>query len=151
MVWGGALRILPVVAVVGLLGTAAPGADLDHPFPIVLRVTGYVGDKPEGVKSLARWVVAVGGAQYTIHVTKLEPIGVDIAYWTILNRLEPLPVKMTVYGDAELLRRFTGAPPAVPMVITGSFELGPGPATLLLSSVEPQTDATPVVAAPTPR
>jgi hypothetical protein len=115
----------------------------------VLRTTGYVGPKPEGVKSLARWVVAVGGAQYTIHLIELEPIGVDIAYWTILNRLEPLPIAMTVYGDAELLRRFTGAPAGVPMVLTGSFEFGPGPATLLLSSVEPAPVPSPSAETPT--
>jgi hypothetical protein len=103
----------------------------------VARITGFVGRKPEGVKSLARWVIAVDDAHFDFHVTKLEPIGVDIAYWNILNRLEPLPITATLYGDAELVRQFTAAPANSAIVVTGNLQLGPGPVTLLLKKVEP--------------
>ena len=106
------------------------------PFPILMRIEGFVGAKPAGVKSLARWVVAIDGARVTFHVTKLEPRGVDIAYWTILNQLEPLPITLTVYGDPLLLHKFREAAPGMPIAVVGNFVLGPGPATLLLESVD---------------
>jgi len=123
-----------------LCGATRSAAQVIRPYPIVVRITGYVGPKPEGVKSLERWTVDVDGAPYTMHVTELQPIGVDIAYWTILNRLEPLPIAMTIYGSPDLLKAFTGASPNVPVVITGNLELGPGPVSLLLRSVEPKPE-----------
>src|SRR5262245_24550963 len=36
-------------------------AEIEHPRPFLVRVEGFVGDKPEGVKSLDRWVVAIDG------------------------------------------------------------------------------------------
>src|SRR4030095_14393950 len=68
---------------VGLFCLASAGASWAQrpvPYPIVLRITGFIGTKPEGVKDVARWVVAVEGQQYTFHVTKLEPLRVDVAY-----------------------------------------------------------------------
>jgi hypothetical protein len=129
------LVILVCLVVSPFTGSPAPALVPDQ-FSIVARITGFVGAKPEGVKSLARWVLAVGGTQFDFHVTKLEPIGVDIAYWTILNRLEPLPVTATLYGDAELVRQFTSAPPGTAILVTGNLELGPGPVTWLLTKVE---------------
>jgi hypothetical protein len=134
-------------ALVGLFCLASASvswAQRPVPYPIVLRITGFIGTKPEGVKDLARWVVAVEGQQYTLHVTKLEPIGVDVAYWNILNRLEPFPVTLVLEGNKELLRQFTSAPPGTQLVITGNFDVGPGPATLLLSKVEPVPATSPV-------
>ena len=106
-------------------------------FPIVMRVEGYVGDKPEHVKSLARWVIAVDDRRFVLHVTRLRPIGTDIAYWTILNALEPLPVTLTLYGDPAVIAQFSQTPAAQPIAITGNFEAGPGPVTLMLRSIEP--------------
>lgn len=121
------------------LATAAPAALGDNlrVFPIVMRVEGYVGEKPERVKSLARWVIAVDDRQFLFHVTKLQPIGTDIAYWTILNALEPLPVTVTLYGDPQLIGQFSRTPPGQAIAITGNFEAGPGPVTLMLRSIEP--------------
>lgn len=132
-------QLLLTLVAFSLCGAAPSAAQVVRPYPIVVRITGYVGPKPEGVTSLERWTVDVDGAPYTLHVTELQPIGVDIAYWTILNRLEPLPIAMTIYGSPDLLRAFTGAPTDVPMVIDGSLDLGPGPVSLLLRSVKPKT------------
>ena len=121
------------------LATAAHAAAGDNlrVFPIVMRVDGYVGEKPEQVKSLARWVVAVGDKQFVLHVTKLQPIGTDVAYWTILNALEPLPVTVTLYGDSQLIEQFSQTPSGRPIAITGNFEAGPGPVTLMLRAIDP--------------
>jgi hypothetical protein len=126
------------------LATAAHAVGGDRRvFPIVMRVEGYVGEKPEHVTSLARWVVAVRDKQFVLHVTTLQPIGSDIAYWTILNALEPLPVTLTLYGDAELIGQFSSTPPGQPIAITGNFEAGPGPVTLMLRSIEPLPNPSP--------
>src|SRR5262249_51397568 len=127
----------------GLLDPPPASADRARPFPILIRVEGFVGAKPEGGKSLGRWGVAVGGAQYTFHITKLVPIGVDIAYWNILNQLEPLPVTLTLYSNPQLLDAFTTAPAGVPIAVTGNFEFGPGPVTLMAASVELLPPSTP--------
>lgn len=137
------MRRAALVGLLCLASASASWAQRPVPYPIVLRITGFIGTKPEGVKDLARWVVAAEGEQYTFYVTKLQPIGVDVAYWNILNRLEPLPVKLVLEGNKELLRQFTGAPPETQLVITGNFDVGPGPATLLLSKVEQLPPITP--------
>jgi hypothetical protein len=119
--------------------------------PIVIRVEGYVGEKPAHLKSLDRWVVATNDTQRVFHVTALRPIGRDIAYWTILSALEPMPVTLMLYGDPGLLRQVTDAPPGEPIAMVGSFQLGPGPATLMLQSVEllPTPTAASTLTAPT--
>ena len=143
--------VVVLLAVIAFLDRAqVASGEPEHPFPIPMRVEGYVGTKPEGVTSLARWVVAIDGVQYTFHVIKLVPLGVDIAYWTILNKLEPLPVTLTLYGDPQLLREFIDAPAGMAIALTGNFEFGPGPATLMLSSVDPLPAPTPGAAAATP-
>ncbi len=140
-----ATTLLAVIALVAALRVAA--GQIQHPFPILMRIEGFVGAKPEGITSLARWVVAIDGAQYTFHVTRLQP-GADIAYWNILNRLEPLPVTLTLYGDPQLVQQFTRTPVGQPIALIGNFEFGPGPVTLQLTAVEPL--ATPSPSAPVP-
>jgi len=131
---------------VGLIACAvAPlpaAAQIDRPFPILMRIDGFVGEKPEGVTSLARWVVAVNGVPYTFHVMALQP-SLDIAYWNILNKLEPLPITLTLYGKADLLQRFIDTRPGQRIRMVGNFEAGPGPVTLQLASLEPLEAATP--------
>ena len=81
----------------------ARGAETaERVFPIVLRVEGYVGEKPEHVQVAGALGHRRRGKQYVFHVTRLQPIGIDIAYWTILNALEPLPVTLTLYGDPPI-------------------------------------------------
>ena len=137
------MRRAALVGLFCLASASASWAQRPVPYPIPLRITGFVGTKPEGVKDLARWVFAVERQQYIFHVTKLEPIGVDVAYWNILSLLEPLPVTLVLYGNQDLARRFTSAPPGSQLVITGNFDVGPGPATLLLNKVEQVPPITP--------
>lgn len=115
--------------------------------PILAHVAGYVGVKPEGVKAQARWVIAVGERHVTLHVTELRPIAIDIAYWTILNALEPLPITFTLYGDAAVVERFSGAPAGAKLSMLGALHMGPGPVTFLLDSIgvtaPPDVDDTP--------
>ena len=111
-------------------------AEIEHPRPFLVRVEGFVGDKPEGVKSLDRWVVAIDGRPYTFHVMLLQP-SVDVAFWNILNKLEPLPITLTLYGDPALLQRFIDTPPGQRIRMIGNFDAGPGPVTLQLTSIEP--------------
>jgi hypothetical protein len=125
---------LAVIAIVAAAHVAA--AQIHRPAPFLLRIEGFVGQKPEGIKSLARWVMALNGNQYTFHVTKLQPIGVDIAFWNIINSLEPLPVTLTLYGDPGLVQRFTQTPAGERIAILGNFQAGPGPVTLLLGAIE---------------
>jgi len=144
-------RVAPLLIALAIITAArAECGEIERLSPFLMRVEGFVGEKPEGITSLARWVVAIDGRQYPFHVTKLQPIGVDIAYWNILNFLEPLPVSLTLYGDPALLQRFTGAPPGTPIAITGNFQAGAGPVSLLLTTVEPLATPSPGNALGTP-
>jgi hypothetical protein len=130
-------------------GAMPAGARPIRPMPLRLRIEGYVGEPPAGVVALARWVVAVKADQYTLTVTKLEPSpSAKIAYWDILNALEPLPIAMTLFGKGATLAKFTGTRAGEKIVLDGSFELQRGPASLLLNSVE--APGTPVPAATPP-
>ena len=129
-----AARWLSVLAIVA--AAHAAGAQIHRHAPFLLRIEGFVGEKPEGVTSVARWVMAVDGTPYIFHVTKLRPIGVDIAWWNIISNLEPLPVTLTLYGNPRLIERFTQTPPGERVALVGNFQSGPGPVTLLLGSIE---------------
>ena len=137
------LRIALLVLIAVVAGARAAPARVRRASPILVRVEGFVGEKPRPLRSLARWVVAINGAQYSFHVTRLQPIGTDIAFWNILNQLEPLPVTLTLYGEPDLLRQFAATPPGQPIGITGVLQLGPGPVTLLLRAVEPLPTSSP--------
>jgi hypothetical protein len=105
--------------------------------PLLLRIEGYVGEPPAGVVALARWVVGVKDDRYTLIITKLEPSpGANVAYWNILNALEPLPIAMMLMGKTATLAKFTGTPPGEKIALTGSFEMRRGPSTLLLHKVD---------------
>jgi hypothetical protein len=137
-----ALAIALAFSLVAVSAAAGP----IRPLPMRLRIEGYVGTAPAGVVSLARWVVAVGDRRYSLTVTKLQPgASAKVAYWDILNALEPLPIAMTLMGKRATLATFTGTPDGQKIALTGSFEWRRGPATLLLHDVEAL--GTPVAAA----
>jgi len=140
----GSTLITLAASVALLAGTAS--AQINSPYPLLLRVEGYVGAKPEGVTSLARWIIAVDGAPYTMHITKLLPLGAQVAYWNIINQLEPLPITLTLYGDPSVLRRFVDTPPGQRISMTGNFTAGPGPVTLQLGTLEWLEDSAPTPA-----
>ncbi len=106
-----------------------------HPMPLQLHIEGFVGPAPN-VTALANWVVTVDGVQHQLTVTKLQVVGADVAYWDILNALEPLPIALTVFGNPELRRQFTAVTAGQLVAIDGSFELRRGPASLLLRKIE---------------
>jgi hypothetical protein len=133
-----------------IIFATAARAQIHSPYPLLLRVEGYVGAKPEGGTSLARWTIAVDGAPYTMHVTKLVPLGAQVAYWNIINQLEPLPITLTLYGDPTVLRRFIDTPSGQRISMTGNFTAGPGPVTLQLGTIESLESPASVTAAPTP-
>jgi hypothetical protein len=139
-----AIMLLSLVA-----GVRPAGAGPIRPLPLRVRIEGYVGAPPAGVVALARWVVVVRADQYTLTVTKLEPSpSAKVAYWDILNALEPLPIALTLFGKAATLAAFTHAPPGQKVTLDGSLELRRGPASLLLNRVEAL--GTPVPAATPP-
>jgi hypothetical protein len=121
-----------------------------HPMPLQLHIEGFIGPAPN-LTALATWVVDVDGVQHQLTVTTLQPIGADVAYWHILNALEPLPIALTVFGSPELRRQFTSVAAGQLVAIDGSFELRHGPASLLLRKVEPLGTPVPLpTVAPTP-
>ena len=145
-----AIAVVLLSLVVGVLPATARRI---RPMPLRLRIEGYVGAPPTGVVALARWVVDVQGAQYTLTVTTLEPgASAKIAYWDIINALEPLPVAMTLFGKTATLAAFTHAAPGQQIAIDGAFELRRGPSSLLVNRVEPlgtpAPGATPPASAP---
>jgi hypothetical protein len=140
MRWTGAAIAVLMLAI---SAAARPG----RPMPLQLRIEAFVGAPAPAVTALAHWTVSVSGKEHTLTVMKLQPIGADVAYWTILNALEPLPVAMTIVGPAALRRELTHTPPGQLVALRGAFELRRGPSMLLLSGLEPLGTPIPV---PTP-
>lgn len=133
-------RLTRWLALITLAAVAAPahaGAGNVIAFPIMVRVEGYVGAKPEAQRSLARWVIAIDDQRFVFYVSTLKPMGTDIQFWSILNALEPLPVTARMYGEPQLIEQFTTAPPGQPIAIIANFIPGAGPANLLVQSIEP--------------
>lgn len=131
------MALLCGLVALGAVAAARPGLALvARPFPLVVRMEGYVGDKPDGVKAIERWVFAVDGLPVVFHLTKLRVINADVAWWNITSNLAPLPITLTLYGDDALRGRFVHTPAGEKIAVTGVLESGPGPVTLLMSTIE---------------
>lgn len=147
------MRTVCALLALGAAAPVRPGvAQVVRPFPLMVRMEGFVGDKPEGMKAIERWVFAVDGLPVIFHLTKLRVIGTDVAWWNITSNLAPLPITLTLYGDAALRRRFLDTPAGERIALTGELETGPGPVTLLVLRIEalPEQDERQTTPTPAP-
>jgi hypothetical protein len=133
--------LLIALALVAHGARAQPRRSLSGPF--LVRIEGVLGAKPPGPLPLASWQVARGRELYDLHVSKLQVLSGNIAYFNIVSRLDPYRPAFSIAGDDKAIQAFVSAPTGQPLVIMGYLRIDPAARVLMLSSVEAVT-ATPV-------
>lgn len=115
---------------------------------VSVRMDAYIGTKPDATPAEVKWTVSLKGEPYEVFVTKLVVLTGSIAYFDIINRLQPYSTALTVVGEDDQLDRFATAPAGQKISVTGFMQLGGGARYLMVSSVDyvdsPPTTATPV-------
>jgi hypothetical protein len=120
-----------------------------------VRLDGYIGTKPESVPIEVKWTVSVKGDPYDLFVTKLRVLNGNIAYYDIINALEPYRTALTIVGDDEILDRFATAPAEQKISVIGFMEFAGGARYFMISSVDyvgspPTAQKTPTAASGAP-
>src|SRR5262245_63837659 len=129
-------RAYVVVALLGLLlisGSQPAQARRTGLTPIMIRVTGYLGDKREdkGIL-LTSWKVNRGRDVYHWHVTKLDVLTGNIAYFNIVSQLEPYDPAFSIAGDNKGIKAFISTPPGETIVVIGYLRLEAAIRTLMI-------------------
>jgi hypothetical protein len=137
-----------VVALLALLvfsGAHPAQARRDSLTPIVIRVTGYLGEKRDKPILLTSWKVNRGRDVYHWHVIKLEVLSGNLAYFNIVNQLEPYDPAFSIAGDTQGINAFINAPPGETIVVIGYLRLAAAIRTLMIDTVTtlPAGTATP--------
>ncbi|MGD9764003.1 MAG: hypothetical protein AB7V27_09840 [Candidatus Binatia bacterium] len=128
-------RALALCAMATLLATAALASRLTA--PVRVRIVGYVGSIPEGVKHDYKWRIMYQGREYLLYVAKLDVINANMLPNDIDQAVKPAFSKFDLYGDPKAVSDFIGLPPGQQAIISAFVSLGdPGPA-LSVDSVQP--------------
>lgn len=133
-------------ALVALLLLAGAGPAQGRRFsltPIFIRITGYLGPKREKPILLTSWKVNRGRDIYDLHVIKLEVLNGNIAYFNIVDQLEPYDPAFSIGGDNQAVRDFVSAPPGETLIIMGYLRLESALRTFMIDTVAPAAVTTP--------
>jgi hypothetical protein len=135
-----------VVALLALLcfsGVQPAQARRDGLTPIVIRVTGYLGEKRDTPILLTSWKVNRGRSVYHWHVIKLEVLSGNIAYFNIVSQLEPYDPAFSIAGDTKGINAFINTPPGETIVVIGYLRLEAAIRTLMIDTVTTLPSETP--------
>lgn len=137
-VLGGALATLL------LLADAAPaqGRKLGLT-PIFIRITGYLGAKRDKPILLTSWNVNRGRDVYAWRVIKLEVLSGNIAYFNIVEQLEPYDPAFNIAGDTRGIDTFIATPPGEIFTVMGYLRFDGGFRTLMIDTVARPAAETP--------
>jgi hypothetical protein len=101
-----------------------------------VRLDGYVGTKPDTTPVEVNWTVSLKGEPYQLFVTKLQVLSGDLAYYDIINALEPYKTALTIAGDDVQLDMFATAPAQQKISVMGFLQFGGGARYLMVSKVD---------------
>ena len=135
-----------VAAALAVLALAAPGqvaAQIRTDQIYMLRIEGFVGAKPAGPRPLVSWVVTHQQTKYDLHVTKLQVLSGNTAYFNIITFLRPYTPAFRLAGDSKALAAFADVPPNQPIVMIGSMRFSRSISVFMLGTVEPLAQPTP--------
>jgi hypothetical protein len=142
----GGRSLCSALAVLLLLAGAAPAQGRRFSLtPIFIRITGYLGPKKERPILLTSWKINRGRTVYHLHVIKLEVLSGNIAYFNIVEQLEPYDPAFSFGGDNRAVEAFERAPPGETLVIMGYLRLDASIRTFMMDTVAPLA-----VGSPTP-
>jgi hypothetical protein len=144
-------RFVTVVLLLTVVALDAAAVPRFGPLPISMRIEGYVGSKPEGVSTQATWRLRVHGKDdLVLHVTLLQVLTGDVAYFDVISALEFYPYAFAVYGPEESMQVLTQAAAGQKIGLLGTAQMSQLPGTLMLSSAELVMAPTPAPPAGTP-
>ena len=109
----------------------------------MLRIEGFVGAKPAGLHPLVSWVVTHQQTKYDLHVTKLQVLSGNTAYFNIITFLRPYTPAFRLAGDSNALAAFADVPPKQPIVMIGSMRFSRSISVFMLGTVEPLAQPSP--------
>lgn len=140
-------RIALVIGLVlGLVVAAAARVD----GPIRVRIVGYVGEIPDGVRHQYKWRLTYQNREYLLYVVQLDLINTNMIPNDIDQAVKPNFSRFDVYGQPEVLTSFTAVPPRQQVLIFAFVRLGdPGPS-ISIDTVQPFPVPTPAGTAATP-
>jgi len=136
-----AAAALAVLAVVAAPGRLSAQVRVDQLY--VLRIEGYVGAKPDGLRPLVSWVVSRQQTKYDLHVTKLQVLSGNTAYFNIITFLRPYTPAFRLAGDSQALAAFADVPRDQPIAMIGSMRFSRSISVFMLSTVEPLAQPSP--------
>ena len=138
-------RVLGCVVGVVCVALAAATVQAQRRFlegPVMVRITGYRGPKLEKPILLTSWKVNRGRDIYELRVIKLDVLTGNVAYFNIVEALEPYTPALEIAGDNQAIADFLAAPDGEPLVMIGSLRFGTN-RILMLDTVERTSFKTP--------
>jgi hypothetical protein len=109
-----------------------------------LRISGYVGPRPEGVAPVARWVVDAQGKQLDFTADRIDVLVGNASPGDVTQALDPYVPAFRLAGIDSAVRAFAETPPNQRIVMIGALRLGAGARTLMIDRVDPLPAPTPV-------
>jgi hypothetical protein len=107
-----------------------------HVAPILVRIEGFVGAKPEGLRPRVNWRVSSGRNTYELHVTRLQVMSGNVADFNIITHLRPYRTAFSLAGDRQALEAFGATPAGQQIAITGYLRIDRAARILMVSRVE---------------
>ena len=130
-------KILLATCLCLLAATSAFGQADVNIGPFQVRITGYIGDPPSGVKPGYTWTVGRDGKTYNLQVVKHESLSTTVSTMDINNRLYMLKPMFNLEGDDKAIKAFTGAKPGELIQIMANMRIESQPGLLELGTVTP--------------
>jgi hypothetical protein len=129
-------RRLLTVCLLVLLAALPAHARRGAMVPINVRIIGYVGSAPAGVRPQSTWLLRDRHREYKLHVDQLIVRASGPSALDIDAALSPYDYRLQLAGDQATLDRFRALQPDQRVVIDGLLRLQAAARYLMLTRVE---------------
>lgn len=121
---------LIVAAVLALVGTATaqgihPGPGAGIPQPILIRISGFIGNAPGGTTTLGPLTLGVHDQVVTVELTEVQMLNGPLTEGrSALRQSDQYNPNLLVVGDPALLRQLSTAPVQSKLTLFGYLRGG---------------------------
>ncbi len=105
--------------------------------PFQVRVEGYIGAAPEGVKPEYTWTVGHKGTTYDLQVVKHTSMSATVSTMDLNDEVSPYKPNFHLAGDDKAVEAFTSAKAGVLMNVWFEYTKGTEARTMSLDTVTP--------------
>jgi hypothetical protein len=105
--------------------------------PFQVRIQGYVGDPPAGVKPDYSWTVGRDGKVYKLQVMKHQSLSTTLSTLDINNKVYMYSPMFHLMGDDAAIKAFTTAKPGQLLEIMSDMRVDTQPGQIDLDTVKP--------------